>query len=58
MNTDQLQEKYGQTRVEILCDHFYDMSKTELVEIILENMSQKEMNEWMKSIKEMIKGAI
>ena len=40
--------------MEILYDHFYDMSKNDLVQMILDGMSKKELDEWMESIDEMI----
>jgi hypothetical protein len=54
MEIQNIFKKYGQKRVEYLQDHFSCFSDYELIEMLLEEMSDEKLAGYMKNVDELI----
>jgi hypothetical protein len=53
MKIKEIVKKYGQNRVSFLTDHF-DRTRTELIEMLLEEMSNEALDGYMHNVDELI----
>lgn len=54
MKIKEIVKKYGQNRVSFLTDHFDCFSHDELIEMLLEEMSNEALDGYMRNVDELI----
>jgi len=54
MKIKEIVKKYGKNRVEFIIDHFMCFSQQELIEMLLEEMSNKAIEGYMSNVDELM----
>lgn len=54
MKIQEIVKKYGKNRVEFITDHFMCFSQQELIEMLLETMSNSEISGYMSNVDELM----